>query len=147
MTDIIAQTLGAAQPLMPIERPKVDPNQAQDFNESRDNIREMIEQAMSALPDMFNVLSQSQDAKMYMAAATFLKTVQDLNVDLVKIHKEKSPAQTPAPTTATINQETTNNVVFVGSTEEYMKMKKARADLVIEAEVIEAIDVPVVEEQ
>ncbi len=146
MNDMIAQTLGAAQPLMPIERPKVDPNQAQDFNQSRDNIREMIEQAMGALPDMFNVLSQSQDAKMYMAAATFLKTVQDLNVDLVKIHKEKTPAQT-APSAATINQETTNNVVFVGSTEEYMKMKKARADLFIESEVVEAIDVPVVEEQ
>jgi hypothetical protein len=57
----------------------------------------MIEQAMGALPDMFNVLSQSQDAKMYMAAATFLKTVQDLNVDLVKIHKEKTPAQTAPP--------------------------------------------------
>lgn len=147
MTDIIAETLGAEQPLAPIDRPKVDPNQSQDFNQSRDNIREMIEQAMGALPDMFNVLGQTQDPKMYMAAATFLKTVQDLNVDLVKIHKEKS--NTPAPTTpGTTNiQETTNNVVFVGSTEEYLRMKKLRSNNAIDVEVVEVVDVPLLDEK
>lgn len=147
MTDMIAQTLGAAQPLVPIERPKVDPDQATDFNQSRDNIREMIEQAMAALPDMFNLLGQSQDAKMYMAAATFLKTVQDLNVDLVKIHKDKSTVPTAPAQGPTTIQETTNNVVFVGSTEEYMKMKKSRANPAIDVEVIEVDIVPMIEDQ
>ena len=149
MTDIIAQTLGAEKPLMPIERPKVDEHQAEDFNHSRSNIREMIEQAMQALPDMFNVLGQTQDAKMYMAAATFLKTVQDLNVDLVKIHKDKNPVtpNTVAPTTQNITQ---NNVVFTGTTEEYMRLKREKKEKskdVIDVEVVEADVIPEFDDQ
>lgn len=146
MNDMIAQSLGAETPLAPIERPKVDPNQAQDFNESRDNIREMIEQAMSTLPDMFNLLSQTQDPKMYMAASAFLKTVQELNIDLVRIHKDKTGVTPQAPT-PTVQNNTTNNVVFTGTTEEYLRMKKLRANDVIDAEVVEVTDVPAIEEQ
>lgn len=148
MNDMIAQSLGADQPLAPIERPLVkDVERGADFDQTRANLREMIEQSMEALPDMFNTLSQMQDPKMYMAAATFIKAIQDLNTDLVKIHKDKSSSN-DAQAQPSIGQQTNNvthNVVFHGSTEDYLRQKRAKE--VIDAEVVEVTEVPIIEEK
>lgn len=146
MKDPIAESLGAETPLVPIARPEVDVGQQEDFDVARINLKEMVEQAMGALPDMFNVLSQTQDSKMYIAASAFLKTVQDLNSEMVKIHKEKKVNKVEE--VAPANNVTTNNV-FIGTTEEYLRLRRERKELeqqnkqseqVIDVEVIEAVE-------
>ena len=141
--DPISQALDTAFPIAQLERPKSTallpaptdeiekeaPEIDEDFREARANLKELITQAMDQIPDLMNLVQQSQSDKMISAVSGWMKTAADLNTSMSKLSKEikrkPTPKQLPGSPDAPA-QITQNNSVFVGSTEEFLRMLSER---------------------
>jgi len=86
---------------------------------ARQNIKSLIDKGSSAIDNLLLVAQESEHPRAYEVAATFLKTLGDLNKDLLDIQKKKQDLQ-PKDTQSSgaINVE---KAVFVGSTAELLK--------------------------
>lgn len=93
-----------------------------DAATARNNIKSLIDKGESAIDNLLLVAQQSEHPRAYEVAANFLKTLADMNKDLLEIQKKKQDLQ---PKDATpkggINVE---KAVFVGSTAELLKQIK-----------------------
>lgn len=63
-------------------------NATLDFQDSRINIRTIIETGMEMLPDVVQAVSETQSDKAINAASLFLKTLGDLNKTLVEMNTD-----------------------------------------------------------
>ena len=86
---------------------------------ARQNIKTLIDKGSSAIDNLLLVAQESEHPRAYEVAATFLKTLGDLNKDLLDLQKKKQDLQ-PKDTQSSgaINVE---KAVFVGSTAELLK--------------------------
>lgn len=128
MQDIIAQNLGAAETLTPtvptvVDHHKTDDfeskvqefrqnavdNVTLDFNESRQNMRQLITTGMDLLPVISGIIESTESEKAIIAATGFMKMLGDLNKSLVdmgfdiiqKGSDSKTSKTAPAPTLVT----------------------------------------------
>lgn len=142
--DPISKALGAATPISSLPRPVTDENLPatvekeseepreieDDYQEARSNIKELIAQAMEQIPDLVNLMSQSQSDKMISAVSGFIKTAGDLNLNLSRLSKDiKTPKYSkngPTTPTGVPEAQTATNIVYVGTTEEILR--KIRED-------------------
>jgi hypothetical protein len=86
---------------------------------ARQNIKTLIDKGSSAIDNLLLVAQESEHPRAYEVAATFLKTLGDLNKDLLDIQKKKQDLQPKdAQSSGAINVE---KAVFVGSTAELLK--------------------------
>lgn len=120
------------------EAPEIE----EDFQEARANLRELISQAMEQIPDMINLMQQSQSDKMISAVSSFIKTAADLNTSLSKLSKEikRQPKAGKGQTNEDSPQQVTHNhnAVYVGSTEDFLRMlNKRRLEDSVDAEFVE----------
>ena len=86
---------------------------------ARKNIKTLLDKGSSAIDNLLLVAQESEHPRAYEVAANFIKTLADLNKDLLDVQKKKSDLRP---------QQTTNNqsinvekAVFVGSTAELLK--------------------------
>lgn len=127
MTDTIGNFLGvvdANDPLPLIERPKYEEKTEADITTARTNLIELIEQGMEQVPSLLDGCSLSQDPKMYSAAAQFMNVLKDMNATLAKINSPLKPKDTAAQTPVPQTIQNTQNNVYVGTTEDYLKKKR-----------------------
>jgi hypothetical protein len=92
-----------------------------DADFARQNIRHLIEKGNQAVDNILNVAKESEKARDYEVAANLIKSLSDLNKDLMEIQKRKkdlSSSKNDSP----IN---VDKAVFVGSTNELMKLLKS----------------------
>lgn len=96
-----------------------------DFDIIRGNLKSIINSGTLALNRMIVVAEQSRHPRAYEVVATLLKSVADINKDLLKAHREKFDQDRESGVNS-INKTTNiqNNTVFVGSTSELAKMLK-----------------------
>jgi len=148
MTDAISKSLGVAEPkqLMSAEtevarvtdvtRTLVDAkkeNQTSDYEDARTNIKSIIKDSMSLVPDLVNLTREAYSDKMYKAAAEFLATLADLNVSLVGLSetKEVSSSQKIKPEESK-PQEKREVKVFIGTTEEMLDRVSSQEKLPVQ---------------
>lgn len=93
-----------------------------DAEYARQNIRGLIEKGNDAIDNLLMVAKQSDHPRAYEVAANMLKSLTDMNKDLMEIQKRKSELQ-PKETNNNIN---VTNAVFVGSTRELIKALKQK---------------------
>ena len=102
-----------------------------DFNTSRNNMLEMINSGMNGIQGLSKLASESNHPRVYEILSTFLKTMSDINKQLIEINvqkhkvmmdllpsKEKSEGE---------GKQIANNMIFVGSTktlQEFLKNNK-----------------------
>ena len=86
---------------------------------ARQNIKTLLDKGGNAIDNLLLVAQESEHPRAYEVAANFIKTLADLNKDLLDVQKKKSDLRP---------QQTTNNqsinvekAVFVGSTAELLK--------------------------
>ena len=86
---------------------------------ARQNIKSLLDKGSNAIDNLLLVAQESEHPRAYEVAANFIKTLADLNKDLLDVQKKKSDLRP---------QQTTNNqainvekAVFVGSTAELLK--------------------------
>lgn len=147
--DAISASLGAATPIATLPRPtqstemtevKDAPEIEDDYQEARSNMKELISQAMEYVPEIMELAKQAQSDKMISAAANFLNTAANLNINLSKLSKEiktvKQPKTVPGSSEqpAAAPQQITQNNVYVGSTEDFLNMMEERKKRRLEEE-------------
>ena len=119
MNDQISNTLGL-QPLPTSVPEVVEIKQVDsDFEFARNNMIEVIEKSKDALDGILDVAQMSQHPRGYEVAATLIKTIADINKDLLELSKKKKELSGNVETPKTVN-----NNLFVGSTSELLKMLK-----------------------
>lgn len=112
-----------------IEKPRVVQEKKQpsladnDFEYARTNLYDIIEKGQEALIGILDVANMSQHPRSYEVAANLIKTLSEVNKDLLVLAKTKQELETKTQEDQPKNQ-TINNNLFVGSTSELQKMLK-----------------------
>ena len=93
-----------------------------DFQYTRMNLKQVIEQGVHALDEMIEIAKSSQQARSFEVVATLISTLSTANKDLLdlnKKYKDISGELTP--------KNVTNNL-FVGSTSELLQALKNKVE-------------------
>ena len=83
-----------------------------DFNITRKNLKELIDRGSEAIDGILKIASEGDQPRAYEVAATLIKTVSEVNTDLMDLHKKMADMD---KTEVNVNN-TTNNAIYVGST-------------------------------
>lgn len=96
-----------------------------DFQYTRMNLKQVIEQGVHALDEMIEIAKSSQQARSFEVVATLIGTLSSANKDLLdlnKKYKDLSDGSSPSSKSGV-----TNNL-FVGSTSELLQMLKNKVE-------------------
>jgi hypothetical protein len=120
MSNEISTALGL-EPLVTKQEPDVIEIQQvdSDFEYARTNLINVIEKGQEALNGILDVAAMSQHPRGYEVAATLIKTMADVNKDLLELSKRKKELSGNLKAPSTVN-----NNLFVGSTAELQKILK-----------------------
>ena len=95
--------------------PDVDANKAkQDMEYAQKNIKGLIENGNYAIQEILKIATAGDSPRAYEVIGQLLKTVSDMNKDLLQLHKTVKEVEKEE---ITVNN-TTNNSIYVGSTSE-----------------------------
>lgn len=94
-----------------------------DFEEARKNTKNLIQKADSALDNLLMVANQSEHPRAYEVAANLIKTLGDLNKDLLELQKRKMDLTGEKKDAG---KTVIDKAVFVGNTSELLKMIKEK---------------------
>lgn len=112
-----------------IELSKEDKEAEEDFYITRENTKLLLEKGQEALDGILRIASASEHPRAFEVAANLLKTVQEMNNGLLKLHESRRqlvPVPEPEKKAADESKQITNNNVFIGSTQEFLDMLEAR---------------------
>jgi hypothetical protein len=107
-----------------------------DYATVQSNLKDLIGNGNIALEAALKVATESDSPRAFEVVAILLKTMADLNNNVLDVHKKAK--DTTSSTTTKVTQ--TNNSVFVGSTKDLQNLlnKDRSTDKVIDAEVIDS---------
>lgn len=110
-------------------------NLQKDYELVQSNLKDLIGNGNVALEAALKVATESDSPRAFEVVAILLKTMADLNNNVLDVHKKAK--DTTSSTTTKVSQ--TNNSVFVGSTKDLQNLlnKDRSTDKVIDAEVID----------
>lgn len=100
--------------------PSEDKELENDIIYARQNVQTLIETGIEGARQLADIADQSQQSVAYERLGGLLKTVSDLNKDLVALSKSKKDLRNPGPQESD-NGKTVNNL-FVGSTAEMAEL-------------------------
>jgi hypothetical protein len=116
--DPIPEQSTTVLPTTTLSSTTVDNTIVDDATYARENIRGLIENSVPTLQNLIKIANDSQHPRAYEVVTQLVKTISDLNKDLMEIHKKEqdlTKPETPAGTASGIN---VKNAVFVGTTRE-----------------------------
>lgn len=130
MNDEIGKSLGL-EPLNDVVEGKVierkvvptDDKMDKDYEYARSNFYNVIESGTEALEQMLDVAKASEHPRAYEVVSTIMKTLVDANKDLVKMSTDKLKVEGESNPDSPKGV-TTNNNLFVGSTNELQQLLK-----------------------
>jgi hypothetical protein len=130
MNDEIGKSLGL-EPLDDVVEGKViertvvptDDKMDKDYEYARSNFYNVIESGTEALEQMLDVAKASEHPRAYEVVSTIMKTLVDANKDLVKMSTDKLKVEGESGIDSS-KTPTTNNNLFVGSTNELQQLIK-----------------------
>ena len=130
MNDEIGKSLGL-EPLNDVVEGKVierkvvptDDKMDKDYEYARSNFYNVIESGTEALEQMLEVAKASEHPRAYEVVSTIMKTLVDANKDLVKMSTDKLKVEGESNPDSPKGI-TTNNNLFVGSTNELQQLLK-----------------------
>lgn len=92
-----------------------------DTDFARKNLKTLIEKGTDAVDEILQVAKHSEHPRAYEVAANFIKSMAELNKDLLEIQKRKNDLQ-GIKGKGPNNDVNIDKAVFVGSTSELMKL-------------------------
>lgn len=103
----------------------VDTDIISDVEYARQNMRHLIDKGTEAIDEILMVARHSEHPRAYEVASNFIKSISDMNRDLLHLHKQKQSLVQYQPKQQTKNSEVSiDKAVFVGSTADLMKIIK-----------------------
>ena len=92
-----------------------------DTEYARRNIRDLIDKGSVAVDNILQVSKESEHPRAYEVVAGLMKTMADLNKDLLELQKRKKDLQPQLDSASNRGNITVEKAVFVGSTAELLK--------------------------
>lgn len=113
-------------------------NFQKDYEMVQSNLKDLIGNGNVALESALKVATESDSPRAFEVVAILLKTMADLNNNVLDVHKKVKDTTSTSATKVT----QTNNSVFVGSTKDLQNLlnKDRSTEKVIDAEIVK--DVP-----
>lgn len=110
-------------------------NFQKDYELVQENLKNLIGNGNVALESALKVATESDSPRAFEVVAILLKTMADLNNNVLDVHKK---AKDTTSQKVQLNQ--TNNSVFVGSTKDLQNLlnKERSTEKIIEAEVVKS---------
>jgi hypothetical protein len=108
-------------------------NFQKDYELVQKNLKELVENGNVALESALKVATESDSPRAFEVVAILLKTVADLNNNVLDVHKKAKDT-----TASKTEVKQTNNALFVGSTKDLQNLlnKERSTEKIIEGEVI-----------
>ena len=94
-----------------------------DTEFARTNIKDLIKKGNGAVDEILQVAKHSEHPRAYEVAGALIKSMADLNKDLLELQKRKRELQLPGKDSGS-KDVNIDKAVFVGSTAELMKLIK-----------------------
>lgn len=113
-----------------IQKIDVDANQHldKDYEEIRTNLKDIIKRGAEAIDGILLVASETQQPRAYEVVATLIKSVADVNKDLLTMHKQMQDIRKDTPASKQSANQITNNSIFVGSTTDLQAILKGKIE-------------------
>lgn len=108
-------------------------NFQKDYEYVQKNLKELVDNGNIALESALKVATESDSPRAFEVVAILLKTMADLNNNVLDVHKKAKD------TTSSKNEvKQTNNAIFVGSTKDLQNLlnKERSTEKIVEGEVI-----------
>ena len=93
-----------------------------DFKYARKNIKDLLKRGENAVDGLLKVAEESEHPRAYEVAANFIKTLSDMNKDLLDIQKKRK--ELSGDIQSNTQKTVIDKAVFIGSTQELIKMIK-----------------------
>lgn len=110
-------------------------NFQKDYEMVQSNLKDLIGNGNIALESALKVATESDSPRAFEVVAILLKTMADLNNNVLDVHKKAK--DTTAPIKSEIKQ--TNNSVFIGSTKDLQNLlnkERSTEKDIVEAEIV-----------
>lgn len=107
--------------LQPVKQVQKVEKKDDDYQYARSNMYDIIEKGQEALVGILDVANMSQHPRSYEVAANLIKTLSEVNKDLLQLAKTKKELEKEDG--VDVPQKVTNNL-FVGSTADLLKQIK-----------------------
>ena len=101
---------------LPVPSEKIE----NDYDHSRDNLRNLLGQGQEALTHALEVAKQSEHPRAFEVVGQLVKQLADVNQQLMDLHSQKKKLDEPGKGASA--KKVTNNAIFVGSTAEMQKL-------------------------
>ena len=101
-----------------------------DYQLARNTLRRLILKGEDTLDEMINLAKNSEHPRTYEVAGQLIKTMSDVAKDLMGLQKQVKEIETADSKKAAIGNQTNN--VFVGSTDELIKLLKKEEGKIID---------------
>jgi hypothetical protein len=124
MPDLPHQSANTAV-VVPDVSASVNNSVTDDAVAARTNVRLMIAQGTQAITELLALARELKTPRAYEVAANMLKTMAELNQDLLSVHQQELSITEPETLTGNV---TIENAVFVGSTMELQEAIKLKRD-------------------
>ena len=98
--------------IVPVDSEKLEKDLTKDYLNVRGNMKELIDQGQSAIDGILSVANDTDSPRAYEVAAQMIKTVSEMNKDLLDLHSKMKNIRQE---NVTVNNNTTN-ALYVGST-------------------------------
>ena len=99
---------------------KLDADIDQDYDYTRDNLKEIITKGSSALDGILELAQESEHPRAYEVVGQIIKNMVEANQQLIELQKNMKSLKKKD----TSNPRTIKNALFVGSTHELQKLLK-----------------------
>ena len=95
-----------------------------DTDFARENIKELIKKGSTAVDEILHVAKHSEHPRAYEVAGALIKSMAELNKDLLELQKRKRDLQLPGKESSGSKDVNIDKAVFVGTPAELMKLIK-----------------------
>ena len=101
-----------------------------DYKEARSNLKDVIGKGKEALENLLTMAKDLDSPRAYEVVGQLIKTISDVNKDLLDIHKRNKDIRGEAAGPSTL----VNNAVFIGSTADLQAIINGRKEDIIDGQ-------------
>lgn len=95
-----------------------------DYAEVRSNLKDIINNGMSAIDGILQVANEGDSPRAYEVVSQLIKSVTEANKDLMGLHQQMKELNRETPESSRRASSITNNSIFVGSTKDLQRLVK-----------------------
>jgi len=106
-----------------VDQGEINNDTETDVDYSRQKMKELIDMSSEAIQNMMALASETEHPRAFEVLSTMIKQASEMSQDLVKLQKTRKDITQSKEES---NRNTTNNAIFVGSTNELQKFLKNR---------------------